>query len=63
MRWERYYYRVIGMALLGGGSFLVLDEVIQGTLKFQIIGHETLGVVLAILGLFFISKKPKGKGG
>jgi len=49
------------MALAGAGVGLVIDEVIQGTLKFQIVGHETLGVVLAILGLFFISRKPKGK--
>ena len=61
MRWQRYYYRVLGMALAGAGAGLVIDEVIQGTLKFQLIGHETLGVVLAILGLFFISRKPKGK--
>lgn len=61
MKWQRYYFRVLGYALLGSGSFLVLDELIQGTLKFQLIGHETLGVVLAILGLFFISKKAKGK--
>ena len=49
------------MALAGAGAGLIMDEVIQGTLKFKLIGHETLGVVLAILGLFFISRKPKGK--
>jgi hypothetical protein len=49
------------MALSGAGAGLILDEVIQGELKFQLIGHETLGLALFILGGFFISKKPKGK--
>lgn len=61
MKWYRYYWRVIGMGLSGAGLLLIADEVIQGTLKFQLIGHETLGLGLFILGLFFISKKPKGK--
>jgi hypothetical protein len=59
--WKKYYWRVIGMALSGAGIGLILDEVIQGELKFQLIGHETLGLALLILGGFFISKKPKGK--
>ncbi len=51
------------MALAGAGTGLFIDEAIQGTLKFQIVGHETLGIALIILGWFFISKKPRGKGG
>lgn len=46
---------------MGAGAGLILDELIQGCLKFQLIGHETLGLALIILGGFLISKKPKGK--
>jgi hypothetical protein len=59
--WRDYYWRVIGFGLAGAGAGLILDELIQGTLKFQLIGHETLGLVFVILGGYFISKKPKGK--
>ena len=61
VKWHRYYYRVIGFALAGAGAGLILDELIQGSFKFQLIGHETLGMALAVLGFFFIAKKPKGK--
>lgn len=61
LMWRDYYWRVIGMFLTGGGIFLMLDEIIQGTFKFQLIGHETAGLACIILGAYFISKKPKGK--
>jgi len=61
MKWHNYYYRVLGFALGGAGLGLILDELIQGTLKWQLIGHETLGAALFITGLFFIARKPKGK--
>ena len=61
MKWKEYYWRVLGFACAGAGAGLILDELIQQTFKFQLIGHETLGMALLILGFFFIAKKPKGK--
>jgi len=61
MLFKNYYYRVIGYALLGGGTGLVLDELINGPFHLGIADHETWGLVAIVLGAFLISKMPKGK--
>jgi len=59
--WKRYFYRVIGYALVGGGTGLVVDELINGPFHLSIADHETWGLVAIVLGAYFISKMPKGK--
>ena len=61
MKWHRYYYRVIGFALSGAGAGLIVDELIHGPFKLEPGDHEFWGIVLFIVGLVFISKKPHGK--
>lgn len=60
--WYKYYYRVIGYGVSFAGAGLIADELINGKLQFwPPFQHEIYGVILAIIGLFLISKKPKGK--
>lgn len=64
IKWRSYYYRVIGMFLLGGGLFLVADELFvqgAGPFKLSLIDHEFWGIVIAIVGCVLISKKSHGK--
>jgi hypothetical protein len=61
MTWKRYYYRVIGFALAGAGAGLVLDELINGPFHIGLGDHEFWGIVMAIAGTIFISRKPHGK--
>ena len=59
--WSRYYYRVIGFAILGAGSGLVVDELINGPFRIGIADHETWGLAMIIAGAIFIARKPQGK--
>jgi len=61
MKWHRYYYRVIGFGLAGGGAGLMLDELIHGPFTLSISNHEFWGLIISIIGVILISKKPKGK--
>ena len=61
MIWHRYFYRIIGFALAGGGAGLVLDELIHGPFTLTPANHEFWGVILVVVGIYFISKHPKGK--
>lgn len=61
MNWKRYYYRVIGFALAGGGAGLMLDELIHGPFKLAPGDHEFWGLLCVIAGSYLISKKPHGK--
>ena len=58
---KKYYYRVIGFALAGAGSGLVIDELIHGPFALTPANHEFWGLVMIIAGSFFISKKSHGK--
>ena len=59
--WHKYYYRVIGIAVAGAGSGLVLDELINGPFHIGLGDHETWGLIMVIAGAVLISKFPKGK--
>lgn len=59
--WHRYYWRVIGFAIAGGGVGLVLDELIHGPFKLGPGDHETYGLIAIVIGAILISKKPHGK--
>lgn len=59
--WHKYYYRVIGIFLACGGAGLMLDEVINGPFKLGLGDHELYGLIMVIVGAYFISKFPKGK--
>jgi len=61
MRWRRYYYRVIGFALAGAGAGLVLDELIHGPLTLTPANHEFWGLLMSLVGLILITRKPHGK--
>jgi len=61
MTWHKYYYRIIGFALAGAGSGLVIDELIHGPFALTPATHEFWGLAMIIAGSFFIGKKPHGK--
>jgi len=61
MTWKRYYYRIIGFALAGGGAGLVLDELIHGPFTITPANHEFWGIIAITAGLMLIAKKPHGK--
>ena len=61
MKWHKYYYRVIGYALAGGGAGLVLDELIHGPFIMTPTNHEFWGVIMMIAGAVFIGRMPHGK--
>ena len=61
MTWHKYYYRIIGFALAGAGSGLVIDELIHGPFALNPANHECWGLAMIIAGSIFISKKPHGK--
>lgn len=61
--WKRYYWRVLGYFISFGGFGLIADELVRGTLNFSTVGHEWYGVILFVIGLGLISKKPRGKRG
>ena len=62
IKWKKYYFRVIGYFLCGGGGALIFDELIHGPLSFwPLPQHEAYGVVLFLIGLGLISLKPHGK--
>jgi len=61
LTWKKYYWRVIGMFLAGGGLWLIWDELNEGPFNLLEVGHELYGVILFIVGLVCISLKPKGK--
>jgi len=61
LRWHKYYSRVIGFFLAGGGAGLVLDELINGPFHVTYHDHEAWGLVAVIVGAVLISKYPKGK--
>ena len=61
MRWHRYYYRVIGFALAGGGMGLMIDELIHGPFKLSPGDHEFWGLIMTIVGFILITKMPHGK--
>lgn len=60
-KFRRYYYRIIGFALAGAGTGLVLDELIHGPFTLTPANHEFWGLVAIIAGAALISKKPHGK--
>lgn len=62
MKFKRYWFRVIGFALAGGGLGLILDELIHGPFTLTPANHEFWGLVAIIAGAVLISKKPHGKG-
>lgn len=63
LEWRAYYFRIIGYFLAFGGGGLVFDELLHGPLSFwPPLNHEVYGVVIGILGLILISRKPRGKG-
>lgn len=61
MKLKKYYWRVIGFALAAGGLGLVLDELIHGPFTLTYHDHEFWGIVMFVIGLVFISRKPHGK--
>jgi len=61
MTWHRYFYRIIGFALAGGGAGLVIDELIHGPFSLTPANHEFWGLIAIIAGCVFISRKPHGK--
>ena len=61
MKWHRYFYRVLGFALAGAGAGLMVDELIAGPFTLTPANHEFWGVVMLVVGLVFITRKPKGK--
>jgi len=61
MVWYRYYYRVIGMGMVGWGAMWVFDELLHGPFTLTPANHEFYGIVIAIIGCYLISKKPHGK--
>ena len=49
MNW--YYVFLIGTFLVCGGSSLIVEHFLSfGYLEFELIGHETLGAALMIIG-------------
>jgi len=63
MKFKKYYWRMIGFALLGAGAGLMIDELIAGPFTLTPANHEFWGLVLLVVGVIFISIKPKGKDG
>jgi len=61
MRWKRYWFRIMGFALAGAGLGLIVDELIAGPFSLTPADHEFWGIVLFVIGMVFISLKPKGK--
>ena len=61
MKWRKYYWRVIGYALAGGGAGLVLDELINGPFHITYHDHEAWGLAAIVVGAILIGKMPKGK--
>lgn len=61
LSWKKYYYRVIGFALAGAGAGLVLDELIHGPFTLTPANHEFWGIIMALVGLILITRKPHGK--
>jgi len=61
LRWKRYYYRVIGIAVAGAGAGLIHDELVNGPFHIGLGDHETWGLVMVVVGAVLISKMPKGK--
>jgi hypothetical protein len=59
--WHRYYYRVLGFAVAGAGSGLILDELINGPFTLTPCNHEFWGIVFLVIGGYLISKKMHGK--
>ena len=60
-KWHNYHYRVIGMAMAGAGSGLILDELMNGPFHLGLGDHETWGLVGIVIGLILIARYPKGK--
>ena len=61
MIWKTYYYRVSGYALTGAGAGLVLDELIHGPFNLNPGNHELYGLIMIVIGLVLITRKPHGK--
>jgi len=61
LAWHRYYWRVIGAAIAGGGLALVGDELINGPFHIGLGDHETWGLVAFVVGCLLIARMPKGK--
>lgn len=59
--WHKYYWRVIGYAMSGAGCGLIVDELINGPFSLLPGNHELAGLIMLVVGLIFIAKKPKGK--
>lgn len=62
MKWRKYYWRVIGYFLAGGGAGLVIDELINAdSMHWNPYNHEFWGMISLGVGVYLISKMPKGK--
>ncbi len=61
IEWRRYYFRVAGFALSGAGLGLIMDELVHGPFRLTPLDHEFWGVVIFIVGLILIARKPHGK--
>lgn len=60
--WKDYYWRVLGYFFSYGGLGLISDELINGSIQFwPPFQHEVYGIILGVVGLVLISKKPHGK--
>lgn len=62
LHWHRYYYRIMGYAIVGAGAGLIIDELINAdSLDWNPANHEFWGLLCIIGGLYLISKKLHGK--
>ncbi len=61
MKWRRYYWRLIGMGMLGWGGMWIFDELVHGPFTLTPANHEFWAIIIIIVGGYCISKKPHGK--
>ena len=61
MKFKSYYWRVIGTVIAGGGAAWILDEFIHGPFTLTPSNHEFWGLIMVVLGLVCITRKPHGK--